>query len=313
MYQKNVYTVIATYNGMRWIDRCLKSLFESSQHSHIVVIDNGSDDNTVAFIKVNFPSVQLITTEKNLGFGQANNIGLKLAKEYKADYAFLLNQDAWVEKDTIAELMQAHIENPLLGIISPIHLTGAGDAFDRIFYDYLSQSDVKNLVTASLLHKQPFDGVINTSFVNAAAWLISSECLIKTGGFDPVFFHYGEDNNYAHRVLFKGFTIGILCNTHVFHDKEYQANDKPKNLQSLFKHDWIILLHQACDIQNPAWKKLLLHRFYRYGFLSILSSITFKRDGLFYNFSMAKNIVTFFRKIKKSRKIAERDNSPYII
>jgi len=313
MHSKNVYSVIATYNGMRWIDRCLKSLFESSQHSHIIVIDNGSNDNTVAFIKANFPSVQLIETEKNLGFGQANNIGLKLAKEHKADYTFLLNQDAWVEKDTISKLMQAHIENPLLGIISPIHLTGTGEEFDRIFYDYLSKSDVKNLVTASLLHKQSFDGVINTSFVNAAAWLISSECLMKTGGFDPVFFHYGEDNNYAHRVLFKGFTIGILCNTYVFHDKEYPANDKPKTFQSLFKHDWIILLDQACDIQNHNYKTLIFRRFCRYGFLIVPSVITFKKDAIFYNFSMIKNILTSFNNIKKSRQIALGNNSPYLV
>lgn len=312
MHSKNVYSVIATYNGMRWIDRCLKSLFESSQHSHIVVVDNGSHDNTVAFIKANFPSVQLIETEKNLGFGQANNIGLKLAKEHKADYTFLLNQDAWVEKDTIEKLMQAHIENPLLGIISPIHLTGTGEEFDRIFYDYLSQSDVKDLVTASLLHKQSFDGVITTSFVNAAAWLISIECLMKTGGFDPVFFHYGEDNNYAHRVLFKGFTIGILCNTYVFHDKEYPANDKPKTLQSLFKHDWIIFLHHACDIQNPGWKKLLLRRFCRYCFFTITGLVTLNTKKIFYNSSMVKNILMSFSKIRQSRAISKNSVLPYL-
>ena len=74
-----VVVVVVTYNGMQWIDRCLESLRGASQSVHTVVIDNGSTDGTVQHIERQFPEMELIKAEKNLGFGQANNVGLRIA------------------------------------------------------------------------------------------------------------------------------------------------------------------------------------------------------------------------------------------
>ena len=68
--------------------------------------------------------------------------------------------------------------------------------------------------------------VYDLPFVNAAGWLISKECLMTVGGFDPMFFHYGEDDNYCQRVLFHEFKIGVLPNALMVHDRE--DREKPK-------------------------------------------------------------------------------------
>ena len=70
----SVYAVIVTFNGIKWIDKCFLSLLNSSISIKIIVIDNGSSDMTSEYIKSNFPTIELIETGKNLGFGQANNI-----------------------------------------------------------------------------------------------------------------------------------------------------------------------------------------------------------------------------------------------
>lgn len=93
-----VLAIIVSYNFVGWMKRCLGSLRCSELPVDVVVIDNFSTDDTVQMIKKNYPEVRLICSNENLGFGRANNIGLRIALEENYDAAFLLNQDAWVEK-----------------------------------------------------------------------------------------------------------------------------------------------------------------------------------------------------------------------
>ncbi len=298
----SVYTIIVTYNGMTWIDKCLSSLVASSYPTTIIVIDNGSTDNTVEFVREKFPQARLIATGKNLGFGQANNVGLEMVLEEGAGHAFLLNQDAWVEKGTIGELVAMQTKQPQYGILSPVHLNGAGTALDGYFADYLLQSDIKPQLSAWLLDK-PLDGpaVISTSFVNAAAWLISADCLRKTGGFDPIFFHYGEDVNYTQRVLFHGFKIGVDTKARICHDREIRlASTLPP--AALLKRDCINFLNVVCDIRRRAYLVIILKRSMRYSFLAALN--LFNKQRLTYNFHMTKASVSMIPAVKQSRKSA---------
>jgi len=251
-----VYCIIVTYNGIAWVEKCLNSLIRSSYPLTVLVVDNCSTDSTVPTIRENFPQVRLIGTEKNLGFGQANNIGMQIALEEGASHVFLLNQDAWVEKDTILDLVNAQLKDPRFGILSPVHLNGAGTALDHYFSGYLLRSDLKEWVGAALLGRSLLSPVISTSFVNAAAWLISAECLRRTGGFDPIFFHYGEDLNYSQRVLYHNFLIGIHMDTRICHDRELRlAGPVATAIQR--KRDKIHFLNQACDIRHAGyWTRL---------------------------------------------------------
>ena len=78
-----LYVIIVTYNAMKWIDRCLSSVITSTIKSKIVVIDNNSTDNSVEYIKENFNEVIILPNNKNLGFGKANNLGIKYALVYQ--------------------------------------------------------------------------------------------------------------------------------------------------------------------------------------------------------------------------------------
>ena len=73
-----VVVVVVTFNGEKWIDRCLDSLLSSTLTPHAIVVDNASSDSTVERIG-SYPGVELIRSEVNLGFGKANNLGLNRA------------------------------------------------------------------------------------------------------------------------------------------------------------------------------------------------------------------------------------------
>ncbi|MFN6178835.1 MAG: glycosyltransferase family 2 protein [Flavobacteriales bacterium] len=215
----NVTAIVVTYNGMQWVDRCLGSLRASLLPVRTIVVDNGSTDGTPAHIEQHFPEVELVRAERNLGFGQANNRGMRMALDRGDDHVFLLNQDAWVRPDTIGRLVERAAAEPGHGVLSPLHLNGAGDALDLAFSNFIIPQRCPGLYSDLALGRAAGRTYV-AEFVNAAAWLITRQCLLTVGGFNPTFFHYSEDDDYLHRLHFHGLKCGIVPAVTVHHDRE---------------------------------------------------------------------------------------------
>ncbi|WP_312765872.1 glycosyltransferase family 2 protein [Epilithonimonas sp.] len=207
---KKVATIIVTYNGGKWIEKCLNSVQSSNYPSDIFVVDNASTDNTLSLLE-SYNIFDLEISDSNLGFGAANNIALNKALKLGYDYFFLINQDVYIEENTLEQLIRFSIDHIDTGIVVPIQYDGNGDCIDNNFKQYISLSKDMSLY-------------FETTFANAAAWLISEKCLVKTGNFNPIFSHYGEDRNYCDRVLFHNFSIKILKGTKVLHDRQQKMS-----------------------------------------------------------------------------------------
>lgn len=218
-----IIAIVVAYNGMEWYKKCFDSLKYSSVPVEIIVIDNQSSDNTVSFIKDNYPEIYLIENKENLGFGKANNIGFRYAIEQHADFVFLLNQDAWVKSNTIEVLINKMKQNQEYGILSPIHLAGNENEIDRNFLSYISANE---LMSDLVIKGGTDDKIYEVDFVNAALWLVSSKCLQVIGGFNPIFPHYGEDEDYVNRLRIHGFKIGICSHTFGVHDRPQSEGAK---------------------------------------------------------------------------------------
>lgn len=119
-----VFIIIVTYNAEKWLDTCLSSFINMPEEWQLTVIDNGSEDNTIQIIEKKYSFVRLIENKKNMGFGQANNIGLQIALQEQAEYILLLNQDAYIDQKNILELIHAHKENPDYYILCPLQYNG---------------------------------------------------------------------------------------------------------------------------------------------------------------------------------------------
>lgn len=210
-----ILTIIVTYNGSKWIRKCIESIINSTVVSDIIIIDNKSTDITYEIIHESWPSILFLQSEENLGFAKANNIGLRYALDNGYDFAFLLNQDAWVENDTIEKLTQGFTDNTNAGILSPIHLNGNGSTLDYGFASYVKCDFVMDLYERKLNH------YYSVPFVNAAAWMISKQCIETIGGFDTLLFsHYEEDGNYCQRLRYHGLSIYIDTTCYICHDRE---------------------------------------------------------------------------------------------
>ena len=206
------------------MDKNIQSLLNSSYPVKIIVADNCSTDNTVAVVE-KYHEVTLLKMTSNLGFGKANNIGIKEALEKDADFVFLLNQDAWVFNDTVGNLIRVMEKDAGIGLASPMHYIADEKTLDSNFKKYLERGvPVQNL-----------QGLTQVTFVNAAAWMLSRECVEKTGYFEPLFGHYGEDRNYCDRVLYHGFTIAITEDSKIVHDRVITRNFKKDIIQCRYK------------------------------------------------------------------------------
>ncbi|MFD2517947.1 glycosyltransferase family 2 protein [Salinimicrobium flavum] len=216
----DVYVIIVAYNATQWLEECLQSVSKYQ----VIVVDNNSSDGTKDLIKKNFPQVNLIEQSENLGFGRANNIGLSRALSSGAKHLFLLNQDAWILEGCVDNLVDLQKKNPQYGVLSPVHLNAKKDKMDVMFSKHISFEYNPYFLSDLVLKKEQKD-LYDFPFINAAAWLISRECIETVGGFDPIFFHYGEDINYCSRVRYHGFKIGLSVDNYIVHDRETRKHN----------------------------------------------------------------------------------------
>lgn len=229
--QPRVYVIVVAYNGAAWIEACLQSLLESHYPVKVIVVDNASSDATVPLVN-KYPSVTCVPLDENLGFGKANNIGIRRALQENVDYVFLLNQDTRIHPEAIGRLIACAQEHNEFGILSPVHLNEDGSQIDYRFSRHIARATNPSFTQflSDLYLDRTLYSIYPISFVNAAAWLISRACLETVGGFDPLLFMYSEDDDYCGRVVFHGFEIGLVPEAVIFHARGADSNTEAVRL-----------------------------------------------------------------------------------
>lgn len=286
-----VLFVVVTYNAMPWIENCFQSISAISSiiERDAFVVDNGSTDGTQAYLKKQFPWVIFQQSEKNLGFGKANNIGLQYALDNNYDYVYLLNQDAWVFPETISTLVEISLKHPDYGILSPFQMSGDDYSIDFAFSSRLkSWSCYKKLLDD--IYGNSLQDVYEVERVMAAHWFMTKTCITKVGGFSPTFPHYGEDDNYSERVRYKGLKIGIVPRLRVVHDRQWRKVDKKKRLYQNYT-EWLFRL--SSPFLSPFKEYLNLIR-------PVLSSVI--RNKSYIPLSYFWQVTVRYRRIVQNRK-----------
>jgi len=300
-----VSVIIVTFNGMKWLPKTLSSL---PKNIHVIIVDNNSSDITLEYVKNTYPAYTLVKNDRNRGFGYANNQGIQIALKKEADYVFLLNQDAYVNEETFTHLVQITKANPSYGIISPIHLNGEGNTLDRNFSHYVSYDKNREFYYDAI--KCTLKGIYEVPFVNAAAWFIPSKVFYKVGGFDPMFFHYGEDENFCQRVLYHGYKIGVSPRSFIFHDRDTSPKSQPLLFSTLYflkKENQVKCIYGNINSSvNPKSYKQTVWK----AILKDLFLINFKRvRGRIKEVQLTKK---WFREIEKSKQINKTKGNHYL-
>ena len=237
-----IFVIIVTYNGMQWYERCFTSLRESVVPVETIVIDNASTDGTATYIHEHFPEIILIENKENVGFGRANNQGMRYALDHGCEYVFLLNQDTWIKPNVLSVMLPIAQQHPECGIFSPMHIKADEKSL------YIEIEDGKTDHANALLsdcYFQTLKDIYLFNYVNAAAWLIPRATLELVGGFDPIFFAYGEDDNYLQRLKYFGKSVGLIPKAQIIHDHQdahSMTNNVYRNIQTRIVHYTNILM-----------------------------------------------------------------------
>ena len=218
--------IIVSFNTKDLLERCLASLFKFLKgiNFEVIVVDNASQDGSPQMAMEKFPQVKLIVNKKNLGFGTANNQGVKKSK---GRWLFFLNSDAYLVDDSILKLLEKLSENSMVGAASPLILNedrtiqqsvGFFPNLPQVFYWMSFIDDLPGGETLRPYHvdhdkfylaetSSAYAKDQKVDWITGAAMFIRKDVFEKIKGFDEKIFLYGEDVDLCYRVKKAGFEI----------------------------------------------------------------------------------------------------------
>ncbi len=223
-----VSVIIVSWNAKDYLKQCLDSLAEGAckYPMEIVVVDNGSADESVPMVRREYPHVRLILNGRNLGFAKANNIGIQ---HTTGRYVCLINSDVRLLKGCITGLVDYCESHPQAGMVGPRILGGDGRlqkscrgfpglwnmfcralALDTLF------PQTKLFCGYALTHeahaKETTADVLSGCF-----WLVRRKALEQVGLLDETFFIYGEDVDWCLRFWSAGWRLMFVPAVEAIH------------------------------------------------------------------------------------------------
>jgi GT2 family glycosyltransferase len=214
-----VYVIVLTYNHVDVTLTCLESINALTYPNYeIVVVDNGSVDNTPEIVRQEFPELYLLANQYNLGFAGGVNVGIKYALWKNADYILLLNNDTIVTIDLLDKLIAKSKCLPDIGLLGP-RITYYNEPAKTWFVGGMKSRFTNELIDLnSKMNVLTFDErIFEVDYLYGTAVLISREVFKKIGLFDEVFFMYNEDLDFCIRAKTAGFKLITVPNAVVKH------------------------------------------------------------------------------------------------
>jgi GT2 family glycosyltransferase len=201
--------ILVNYKKTELTNDCVKSLRESTfRDFNIIIVDNESTRTSFEELHSACPEANVLTSERNLGFGGANNAGIEFALQHGADLLLLLNNDAVVKKDTIEKLVETADEKPGAGVVgAKIYYY---DRPNLIWYSGGKLDVDKALGThpkIGLEDDGSDDECVETDFVTGCCLLTRKEVIDKIGSLDQSYFLYLEDADFCVRAKRAGYSV----------------------------------------------------------------------------------------------------------
>jgi GT2 family glycosyltransferase len=229
---QQLFVIIVNWNGKNDTDNCLSSLHTIQHHAvdiHVIVVDNGSTDDSLLYLQQKHPWATYLPTGKNLGFTGGNNKGIEYAMGHQADYIWLLNNDTIADKNVLSLL--SAFEDPSVGAAASKIYFAKGHEYhsdrytesDRgkvIWYAggiidwenmYASHRGVDEVDHGQYDHNEP------TPFLTGCSFMIKAEVIKKIGVLDDRYYLYLEDLDWSLRIQKAGWKTMYIPSSVVWH------------------------------------------------------------------------------------------------
>ena len=252
--------VIVNWNGWRDTVACLDAL-RATEYPEllVVVVDNGSTDDSVQLIRTAHPEIRLVQTGRNLGFSGGNNAGIREVMRHNVKYVWLLNNDTQPAPHALRELVQTAESDCGLGAIGsvlhymsdPQKIQAWGGGWINLWTGYNSHATA-----------HPRSGRLD--FLTAASMLVSRQALEDVGLMDDRFFLYWEDAELCFRLRRNGWRLAVAPSATVLHNVNASARKCTASIDRYYTYSAIRFLSQYAHVPPLAsfvfLSRRLLHR-----------------------------------------------------
>ncbi|MEZ4978429.1 MAG: glycosyltransferase family 2 protein [Chitinophagales bacterium] len=246
---KRVAIVILNWNGKHWLEKFLASVLTYSDPSFcdVIVADNASTDNSLEFLKENFPDVQIIVFEKNHGFTGGYNRALKSLEH---EYFVLLNSDIEVSKNWIEPIIRLMDGDKLIAACQPKILDyNKRDYFEYAgasggYIDFLGYPFCRGRIFDALEKDEgQYDDAKRVFWASGACLFVRSEVYKKLGGLDEYFFAHMEEIDLCWRMQNEGYHVWVEPLSKVYHvGGGTLQSDSPKKTYLNFRNNLFLIL-----------------------------------------------------------------------
>ncbi len=202
----DVCIIIVNYNTGHLLSRCLDSIRkQNDDKSRIIVVDNGSVDDSLDLLQNDYPEIELIANHENMGFAAANNLAIQRCTE---ELIFFLNPDTELKSGCLRAIREFMNEHPKVGLAGPVIINPDGSPHSAVEYNY----------PGDRYGGRRFDDLPGTIAWILGAALVTRRLVIKTiGGFDTRFFLYAEDIDLCLAVRKAGWLLAEIPEAKVMH------------------------------------------------------------------------------------------------
>ena len=228
-----VAIIVLNWNG--WWDtiECLGSLQRITYPNYqIIVVDNGSIDDSVERIREKFPHLTLIETGSNLGYAGGNNVGINYALKNGASYILIINNDTEIINPEFLDQMIDVMElNHKIGLLGPKVLNFKGQIQNTILYVPTLFNCLKTSFGLRFGAKKSrnYSAPQQVGAVSGVCWLIRADITNEVGLLDEDYFMYAEEQDYCYRAKKAGWEIAYYPIESVLHKKgSGEENDKQR-------------------------------------------------------------------------------------
>ncbi|MCJ7552663.1 MAG: glycosyltransferase family 2 protein, partial [Ignavibacteriaceae bacterium] len=223
--------IIVNYNVKVFLQNLLDSIQKASSgiQTEVIIVDNASDDGSIEFLREKYPQIKLIVNKTNLGFGKANNIGLK---EAKGKFILFLNPDTIVAEDTFSKMIEFFNQTPDAGLAGCKILNPDGTlqlscrrSFPGPWTSFTKVTGLSTLFPKSKIFARynltylDENQTYEVDAISGSFMMIRKEVYDKVGGFDEQFFMYGEDLDLCYRIQKAGHKVYYVHSTQIIHYK----------------------------------------------------------------------------------------------
>ena len=228
-----VSIITVNYNNTEITQGLIESIRLSSYSNYeIIVVDNGSKDNSALKLQDNFPYIKLISSETNLGFAGGNNLGIEHAV---GEYVFFVNNDTVFTENLMSLLCSELLSNKLLGVVSPMILYYDNPTIIQyVGSTKMSKITVRNKhVGNGQNNQEQFNQEKQTFYAHGAAMMIPVKVIDEVGLMCTDFFLYYEELDWCERIRSAGYSINVVPQAKIYH-KESMTTGKNSPLKTYY-------------------------------------------------------------------------------